>query len=176
LSKPQSFFVIKSFTEEDIHKSVKYGCWSSTREGNKKLSNAYEEAKKKKSDVFLYFSMNGSGRFVGIAKINGSLDENATFDYWAMDEVWRGLFPVKWVFIKDIPNKLLYHFKLSNNGYKPVTNSRDTQEIPRKEGEEMMAFFEIHRHHTSILQHFEYYDQRQEVFDRARSLKREVVL
>src|SRR5690242_4990338 len=32
------FYVIKSFTEEDIHKSIKYGCWSSTTKGNRKLS------------------------------------------------------------------------------------------------------------------------------------------
>ena len=54
---------------------------------------------------------------------------------------------------------------------KPVTNSRDTQEIPRPEGEEMMRLFEAFRYQTSILQHFQFYDQRQELFDKAKSMQ-----
>jgi len=162
------FFVIKSFTEEDIHKSVKYGCWSSTKEGNKKLNKAYQECKSKNSDVFLYFSMNGSGRFVGVARMNGDVDDNLIFDYWAMDDVWKGLFPVEWIFIKDIPNKYLKDIKLSNNGFKPVTNSRDTQDIPRKEGEHFLKIFEEFKPQTCIIQHFEYYDERQQLFENSR--------
>jgi len=162
------FFVIKSFTEEDIHKSIKYSCWSSTKEGNKKLNKAYLECKSQNSEVFLFFSMNGSGRFVGVTKMNGEVDDNIIFDYWAMDDVWKGLFPVEWVFIKDIPNKFLKDIKLSNNGFKPVTNSRDTQEIPRKEGEQFLKIFEEFKLQTCIIQHFEYYDERQVLFENSR--------
>lgn len=56
--------------------------------------------------------MNGSGRFVGVAKMTGKVDESAIFEYWAMDEVWRGLMPVEWVIIKDIPNRFLKEIKL----------------------------------------------------------------
>ena len=35
------FFVIKSYTEDDVHKSVKYGCWTSTSTGNARLDAAY---------------------------------------------------------------------------------------------------------------------------------------
>jgi len=51
--------------------------------------------------------MNGSRRFVGCAKINGRLEEDYVFEYWAMDEIWKCLFPVEWIFIKDIPNAVL---------------------------------------------------------------------
>jgi hypothetical protein len=64
------------------------------------------------SDVFLFFSMNGSGRFVGVARINSNVDFNMAFDFWAMDEVWRGLMKVEWLFIKDVPNKFLKDIKL----------------------------------------------------------------
>ena len=106
------FFVIKSFTEEDIHKSIKYNCWSSTKEGNKKLNIAFEDCRKKNSDLFFFFSMNASGRFVGVARMNGRVDESAIFEYWAMDEVWRGLMPVDWLIVKDIPNRFLKDIKL----------------------------------------------------------------
>lgn len=61
----------------------------------------------------------------------------------------------------------------SNNGYKPVTNSRDTQEIPRSEGELMLSIFEEFVFQTSILQHFQYYDERQELFERARTSQKQ---
>lgn len=57
------FFVIKSYSEDDVHKSIKYGVWSSTPNGNKKLSSAYEEAQRisvnngVKCPIFLFFSV-----------------------------------------------------------------------------------------------------------------------
>lgn len=53
------FFVIKSYSEDDVHKSIKYGIWASTATGNKKLDAAYREAKEKPSGcpVFLFFSV-----------------------------------------------------------------------------------------------------------------------
>ena len=55
------FFVIKSYSEDDVHKSIKYGVWASTVNGNKKLHSAYMESKEKASGcpVFLFFSVCG---------------------------------------------------------------------------------------------------------------------
>lgn len=110
--------------------------------------------------------MNASGRFVGVAKMTREVDEDMIFEYWAMDNVWKGLFQVEWVFIKDIPNKSLKEIKLSNNGNKSVTNSRDTQEIPRNEGEMLLKIFDEFKYQTCILQHFQYYDERQDLFEK----------
>ncbi|KAM0036831.1 putative YTH domain-containing protein [Helianthus debilis subsp. tardiflorus] len=57
------FFVIKSYSEDDVHKSVKYNVWASTQNGNKKLDAAYQEAQQKSGScpVFLFFSVNTSG-------------------------------------------------------------------------------------------------------------------
>lgn len=56
------FFVIKSYSEDDVHKSIKYSVWASTRNGNKKLDTAYQEAKEKPGGcpVFLLFSVSMS--------------------------------------------------------------------------------------------------------------------
>lgn len=57
------FFVIKSYSEDDVHKSIKYNVWSSTPNGNKKLSIAYEDAQKiaagkpRGCPIFLFFSV-----------------------------------------------------------------------------------------------------------------------
>ena len=53
------FFVIKSYSEDDVHKSIKYNVWASTSTGNKKLDAAFHEAKEKPDccSVFLLFSV-----------------------------------------------------------------------------------------------------------------------
>ena len=53
--KNARFFVIKSFTEEDVHKSMKYQVWSSTPEGNKRLDEAYRMCTVEKIPLFLFF-------------------------------------------------------------------------------------------------------------------------
>lgn len=53
------FFIIKSYSEDDVHKSIKYNVWASTPNGNKKLDAAYQEAAQKSEScpVFLLFSV-----------------------------------------------------------------------------------------------------------------------
>uniref|UniRef100_A0A0E0GTN4 YTH domain-containing family protein n=1 Tax=Oryza nivara TaxID=4536 RepID=A0A0E0GTN4_ORYNI len=127
--KDAKFFVIKSYSEDDVHKSIKYNVWASTPNGNKKLDAGYREAQEKSSEcpVFLFFSVNTSGQFVGVAEMVGPVDFEKTVDYWQQDK-WNGCFPIKWHVVKDVPNNILKHITLDNNDNKPVTNSRDTQE------------------------------------------------
>lgn len=71
------FFVIKSYTEEDVHKvssssfalrrsafsrfafpqSLKYEIWASTDLGNKRLDRAFRESADK-GPIYLFFSVN----------------------------------------------------------------------------------------------------------------------
>lgn len=60
--------------------------------------------------------------------MTGPVDFNKNVEYWQQDK-WIGCFPVKWHIVKDVPNSLLKHITLENNENKPVTNSRDTQEV-----------------------------------------------
>ncbi|VFQ60016.1 unnamed protein product [Cuscuta campestris] len=156
------FFVIKSYSEDDVHKSVKYNVWASTPNGNKKLDEAYREAQQKSEacPVFLFFSVNTSGQFVGMAEMVGSVDFNKKLEYWQQDK-WMGCFPVKWHIVKDIPNSLLKHITLEYNENKPVTNSRDTQEIKLEQGLQMIKIFKDHTSKQCILDDFEFYEDRQ---------------
>ena len=49
---------------------------------------------------------------------------------------------------------------------KPVTYSRDTQEIPFNEGKKMVEILQDYMNQNTILEHFEYYDQRQENYEK----------
>ena len=131
--KAARFFVIKSYSEDDVHRSIKYNIWCSTDHGNRRLDSAFV-----KSDghapVYLFFSVNGSGHFCGMAEMTSRVDYHRTSGVWSQDK-WKGCMQIKWVYVKDVPNALLRNIKLENNDNKPVTNSRDTQEIPFDKGE-----------------------------------------
>lgn len=162
------FFVIKSYSEDDIHKSIKYNVWASTPNGNKRLDNAYKVAQERmagkgtKCPVFLFFSVNASGQFCGVAEMVGPVDFNRNMNFWQQDK-WNGFFPVKWHIIKDVPNPQFRHIILENNENKPVTNSRDTQEVKFLQGAEMLNIFKNFSCKTSILDDFDFYENRQKV-------------
>ncbi|KAK1316192.1 hypothetical protein QJS10_CPA05g00144 [Acorus calamus] len=162
------FFVIKSYSEDDVHKSIKYNVWSSTSSGNKKLATAYEDAQRlsagnpKGCPIFLFFSVNASGQFCGVAEMVGPVDFHKDMDFWQQDK-WTGSFPVKWHIVKDVPNTNFRNIILENNENKPVTNSRDTQEITFVPGIMMLNIFKNSPLKTSLLDDFMYYEERQKI-------------
>lgn len=175
------FYVIKSFGEDDVHKSIKYNLWCSTERGNRKLDEAFAESKRACEraglgpngtpidsrdtqhgcPVYLFFSVNRSGCFCGMAQMISSYYAERHFGSWVQDGKWQGSFIVKWIYVKDIPNKDLKDITLANNDGRPVTFSRDTQEIPFAQGVTMLRRFIEYKPKTNILQDFQYYDDRE---------------
>ena len=162
------FFVIKSFSEEDVHKSIKYNVWSSSKNGNLTLSNAFNITKEKNGSVYLFFSCNGSGRYAGIARMKTPCDETKSFELWTQDGKWPGLFDVEWLFIKDVPFKEFKNIiiTMKDGEIKPISNARDTQEIPFEQAKIMMQKIAEYQNTNTILEHFEFYDMRQENYER----------
>lgn len=174
------FFVIKSYSEDDIHKSIKYNVWASTPNGNRRLDSAYQDAqqwrkKGSKCPVFLFFSVNASGQFCGVAEMIGRVDFSKSMDFWQQDK-WSGYIPVKWHVIKDVPNPQLRHIILENNDNKPVTNSRDTQEVRFHQGIEMLKIFKSYESKTSILDDFDFYESREKVMQEKKGIKGDSVV
>ncbi|CAH9075584.1 unnamed protein product [Cuscuta epithymum] len=170
------FFVIKSFSEDNVHKSIKYKVWSSTPLGNRKLDAAYREAKDLSSTcpVFLFFSVNASGQFCGVAEMEGPIDFEKDAEYWQQDR-WSGQFPVKWHFIKDVPNIQFRHILLENNDNKPVTHSRDSQEVKLEQGIEMLKIFKDYDAEASMLDDFTFYNDREKALLERKAKQRAVV-
>ncbi|XP_042377605.1 YTH domain-containing protein ECT2-like isoform X3 [Zingiber officinale] len=170
--KDAKFFIIKSYTEDNVHKSIKYGVWASTSNGNRKLDSSYHEAKNKEDPcpVFFFFSVNASAQFCGVAEMIGPVDFEKSVDYWQQDK-WNGQFPVKWHIVKDVANNLFRHITLENNDNKPVTNSRDTQEVKLEQGLEMLSIFKKHEYEASILDDFEFYEEREKAMQERKALQ-----
>lgn len=106
--------------------------------------------------------MNASGQFCGVAEMIGRVDSTKSMEFWQQGK-WNGSFPVKWHIIKDVPNPKLRHIILENNENKPVTNSRDTQEVRFPQGIEMLKIFKNYASKTSILDDFNFYESRRKV-------------
>lgn len=158
--KSARFFIIKSYAEDDIHRSIKYSIWCSTEYGNKRLDAAYRE-REGKGPIYLFYSVNGSGHFCGIAQMTSAVDYDSSARVWQQDNKWKGQFTVKWVYVKDVPNSQLRHIRLENNEGKPVTNSRDTQEVPADKGCQVLRVIHQYRHTTSIFDDFSHYENHQ---------------
>ncbi|KAM0891439.1 hypothetical protein ACQ4PT_026404 [Festuca glaucescens] len=175
------FFVIKSYSEANVHKSIKYGVWSSSLVGNRRLDRAFKDAQmittsssamkssqsafssKETSSsalcpVFLFFSVNQSSHFCGVAEMVGPVDFQKNMDFWSQDK-WTGSFPVKWHIIKNIPNTTLQPILLYNNEHKSVTFSRDTQEVHYGPGTCMLKIFKSTIANECLLDHFMMYEE-----------------
>uniref|UniRef100_UPI00358EBC7C YTH domain-containing family protein 2-like isoform X3 n=1 Tax=Myxine glutinosa TaxID=7769 RepID=UPI00358EBC7C len=153
-------FIIKSYSEDDVHRSIKYSIWCSTEHGNKRLDAAFRSLQGK-GPVYLLFSVNGSGHFCGVAEMMTPVDYSTCAGVWYQDK-WKGKFEVKWIYVKDVPNSQLRHIRLENNENKPVTNSRDTQEVPLEKARQVLRIIAGYRHSTSIFDDFAHYEKRQE--------------
>jgi hypothetical protein len=132
------------------------------------LNDAYQSASQAGGYVYLFFSCNGSGRFLGLARMKKEVEAEKFFPFWTQDNKWGGLFEVEWIFIKDVPFYFVKHLSiLMNDGLtRPVSSSRDTQEVPFAEGKQIIEIFENFSNTNTILEHFEYYDIRQENYER----------
>ena len=154
------YFVIKSYAEDDIHRSIKYSIWTSTEHGNKRLDSAYRD-QKGKGNIYLFFSVNGSGHFCGVAQMMSEVNFHVVTGVWSQDK-WKGRFSVKWLYVKDVPNNALRHIRLENNENKPVTNSRDTQEIPSDKAKLVMKIVHDWRATSSIFDDFGHYEDKEQ--------------
>lgn len=157
--KSAKFFVIKSYSEDDVYRSIKYQIWCSTETGNRRLDNAYAQCNAD-TPIYLFFSVNGSGHFCGVAEMVSPVDYKTRASVWAQGK-WKGQFRVRWVFVKDVPNSQLRHIRIETNENKPVTNSRDVTEIPCDKGRQVLKIIANFKASSSIYDDFDHYEQRE---------------
>jgi hypothetical protein len=50
------FYILRSTCDDDIHKAIKYGCWTSTNRTNHMLNDRYRECRKRNIPIFLIFT------------------------------------------------------------------------------------------------------------------------
>lgn len=118
------FFVIKSFSMEDVHQALLGSVWASTARGNERLDSAWKDSRFHDTDIFLFFSVNGSGQFCAVGKLASGLQAGDK-QWLGGTGKWRGHFNVEFLYFKDVPNALLRGFRVAYNAGKSVVQSRD---------------------------------------------------
>jgi len=92
--------------------------------------------------------------------MTSEVDYHANFNYWSQGEKWKGFFFVVWLILKDVPNKAFRHIINEYNEGKPITSSRDTQEIHPAAGMEALKIFKEYPRESSILDDFAYFEKK----------------
>ena len=87
---------------------------------------------------------------MGLAQMVSEVEYRVNFNYWSQNDKWKGFFFIRWLYIKDIPNKMFRNIINEYNDNKPVTSSRDTHEIFPSAGIEMYKIFKEYPQETSI--------------------------
>lgn len=154
------FFVLLAKCEDDIHKSLKYGIWTTDVTGNQTLNQVFRTCKGVEP-VYLFFSVAGSGMFVGVAEMISAVNFSISFNGWYPDYSNLGIFGVRWIFVKDIPFKKAFHVKITRGV--SVTQANDCQELPKFAGFKLFRIFADLKNFRSVLEDFKYYDVKEEV-------------
>lgn len=132
------------------------------------MDDRYISAAEKNSDVFLFFACDNSRNFLGVSKLQSGLDKEKVFPLWTRENNRPGLFQLEWLLIKDVPyyacKDILVPIKEENS--KPVHLMKNTQEMQYPEGKKLFEKLENYINSNTILEHFEYYDMRQENYEK----------
>lgn len=153
------FYILRSTCDDDIHKAIKYGMWTSTHRNNVMLNEVYKKCKKKGIPLYLFFTVVNSGQFSGVAEMISEVRFNSIFNYWWEELKWSGVFDVNWVFVKDVHHEDVKYIKQDNIC---ITNLRDGSFLNFKEGMELLEFFKTSGYVSDIFEAFVYMDGREE--------------
>ena len=130
--REKSFFIMKCNNEKNMSISFNRGIWATTKSNEKRLARAFKES----DQVFLIFSVQGSGRFQGVAKMISAISEEYCEDFGSHN--LGGVFNIEWIHQKEIPFQNTQHLVNPWNDNKKVQISRDAQEVESKVGKALV--------------------------------------
>ncbi|EGZ21035.1 hypothetical protein PHYSODRAFT_491572 [Phytophthora sojae] len=164
-------FVLKSFSEGNFHKSLKFGIWSTTTLHNALLDQVFKSDLTAVRPVLFFFSVCGTKHFNGVAQMTSGVRTDSQFQLWEKLK-YEGFFHVEWLLVKDVPNYVFTGVKMSNTPTKKsITSCRDCEEVLFEEANEFLSIFTEFDSRSSAWDDFAHYDQLQEQLERKRGLQ-----
>ena len=154
------FFILRSTCDDDIHKAIKYGMWTSTYKNNVLLNDLFKKYSRSGTPIYLIFTVVGSGQYCGMAQMASEVELKKTFSYWWEEVKWSGVFKINWVFVKDLLYDEVEDVRLKNGN--KVVSSKDGTELDFDTGLEMARRFKSAIYVSDIFEFFEFMDNREE--------------
>jgi len=158
--KNAKFFILRSTCDDDIHKAIKYGFWTSTYKNNVLLNDLYKKYSRSKTPIFLIYTVVGSGQYCGLAQMSSEVELKKTFSYWWEEVKWSGIFKINWIFVKDLLYDEVEDVRLRNGN--KVVSSKDGTELDFETGMEILKRFKNSIYVSDIFEYFEFMDNREE--------------
>ncbi|KAJ7435950.1 YT521-B-like domain-containing protein [Mycena latifolia] len=153
---PQSYFILKSLTQDDLDLSVRTGVWTTQKHNESVLDRAFRTAK----DVFLIFSVNRSREFYGYARMTGRVGQvdgerltsslrssstatrgpvvTASTRVSAPEDSWGQEFKLQWLCTARLPFQCTRHIRNPWNYDREVKVSRDGTELEPSVGQALL--------------------------------------
>ena len=153
------FFVLRSTCDDDIHKAIKYGVWTSTHATNVNLNETLERCQKKGIPLFILFTVVNSNQFCGVAQMTAPVDFEKIFDYWWEDLKWSGLFSIRWVYIRDVAHSELSGVTFNKTN---LTLLKDGERVPFEAGKQALEVFQRKSVAPNIFEAFGFMDVREQ--------------
>lgn len=158
-----TFFIVRSTNDDDIHKAIKYQVWASSVKNNQVLNEAYKAAVAQGNKVFIFFSVVKSGQFCAVAEMKSALQVDYSYRFWWEENKYFGTFKLKFVFIKDVKDKLFEHIREESQDNNPVYKLRDSTRLSIFNGKKMLALFMSAPNRPNIFETFAYMDKREDI-------------
>jgi len=134
--KSRSYFILKCNNEKNMAISFDRNIWATTKSNEKRLHRAFKESEQ----VFLVFSVQGSGRFQGVAKMVSNIGDKFCEDFGSAN--LGGVFDIEWIHQDDVPFQATQHLVNPWNDNKKVQISRDAQELEPNVGKALVDLWE----------------------------------
>lgn len=149
------FFMIKSYTKDNIEVSQKMDEWATTVPNQRKLDEAFSQG-----NVCLIFSVNRTNSFHGYALMTSHVSDKVS-NHWTNDYNIKlgGVFSVQWICVCEMPFNKAKHLTNPINNHEQVTKGRDTQEIASEVGVVLSHMcFEHEKQENTLRNKQPYYD------------------
>ncbi|CAL8068391.1 unnamed protein product [Calicophoron daubneyi] len=125
-------------SQETASSTASNGTPDSTQVKKSSTTNSSSLSPTSRGHILLFFSVRSSGYLSGVAEMTGPVNPQKRCSIW-LDARFRGEIPVRWLYVKNVPNHLLKHISIESYDNRPVTVLRDTSEIlPASKGEELL--------------------------------------
>ena len=134
--RARSYFIMKCNNEKNMQISFDRNIWATTKSNEKRLNRAFSIS----DQVFLIFSIQGSGHFQGVGKMTSAISDKFCEDFGSTN--LGGVFDVEWLYKEEIPFQFTQHLTNPWNDNKKVQISRDAQEVEPVVGADLVLLWE----------------------------------
>ena len=134
--KADRYFIVKCNNYKNLEIAMSRGIWATTKSNERKLDRAYGDG----GNVYLIFSIQGSGNFQGYAKMVSEVTEKICSDFGSVN--LGGTFSIQWICKGDIPFQFTQELTNPWNENKKVQISRDGQELEPSVGAALCSLWD----------------------------------